>query len=187
VRTGQKENHVTPKVQRWFRKCELQKNAVLTEVASWPPASLAFRPSPEAWSAASVLDHLVKVEESLLAAIRKNLPDGHAVSRREKFGSLMVLGALQLPTRIAVPKGAKLIVPDNAPDLQQVRHRWNAVRVELDALLRSLEPRQLRRGLSRHPISGWMDVARTLQVVYVHARRHQYQLTRLKKASQSSS
>ena len=70
-------------------------------------------------------------------------------------------------------------------DLEEISSRWIAVRQDISGLLQSLESQQLRCGLFRHPVSGWMTISQTLAFTSAHLRHHVYQVERLKKAGLS--
>lgn len=179
------EPDLTPNVRRWFEKLERQKADVLSEISGWSAERLRFQPSPSSWSTLAVLDHLVKVEESLLLALQSSLPDGHSVPFKDRLGGLAVTCVMLSPMRVKVPTAAKIVVPDTVSDPLLVTNRWNKTRAELANLLNRLSPMQIRRGLFRHPVSGWMTVQRTLAFLSAHLGHHRYQLKRLRQATRA--
>jgi hypothetical protein len=64
-----------------FSALEAQRAALLTDVAGWPAAVLAYRPAPGAWSAPEVLHHLVRVERGILAEAERGLAEWDATRR----------------------------------------------------------------------------------------------------------
>jgi hypothetical protein len=158
---------------------------MLAQVGSWSPARQAFRESPASWSAIGVLDHLVKVDRGVLANIRHHLPNGRSVKLKHEIYRVLVFGTLVLPTRVGQPAGAGPIEPDADADLGMVTDQWKEVRAEMSQLLESLRPEQFRCGLFRHPISGYMNISRTMQFLFAHMFHHRYQLSRIRRASRS--
>jgi hypothetical protein len=158
---------------------------MLEKIGSWPPTRQTFRESPSSWSAIGVLDHLAKVDRGVLGNLRHHLPGSGSVKFRHKLNGLLVLSTLVLPTRVEMPPGAGPIEPDVNAELRVVNAQWKEVRAEMSQFLESLSPEQFRYGLFRHPLSGYMNVARTMQFLYAHMLHHQYQLARIRRASRS--
>jgi len=174
---------MTPAIWYWFEKLETQKQDVLADIARLSPTQLRFRPEQTAWSVSEVIDHLVKVEKALLEAARGQLPNGTPLKFNDRVGALFIIGIMQLPMRVKVPASASMVLPEATADTSEIAMRWSAVREEMAEMLRSLRPEQLRCGLFRHPVSGWMTMARALAFLSAHLRHHDYQLNRLKSAS----
>lgn len=171
---------VSPELKRRFAKLEGQKRAVVAEVGALSAAQLNFRPGSGVWSVLDVVDHLIKVETGWLGAVRTELPDGKPVTLRDRVGAMVVNGVMRSPIRVRVPAGAEMVLPAPAVDREEAGARWDGVREEMVGLLSSLTPSQLRCGVFRHPVSGWMTVAGSLDFLSAHLRHHEYQLGRLR-------
>jgi uncharacterized damage-inducible protein DinB len=174
---------MTPAIWHGFEKLETQKQKVLADVGRLSAAQLRFRPEPTAWSVSDVLDHLVKVEKALLGAVQDQLPDGTLLKFKDRVGTLFIIAIMQSPVRVKVPSTAAMVLPEATADTSETAMRWSQVREEMADMLRSLRPEQLRCGLFRHPVSGWMTMAQALKFLSAHLRHHDYQLNRLKSAS----
>lgn len=161
-----------------FEKLQRQKQAVLSGLSDWPIERLQFRPAPASWSVLDVLDHLVKVKETCLNAVRANLPDGHPVPFRDRFGAWVVCCVIWSPLRVKVPGAAAQVLPKGAASLPLITEKWQAARDEMAQLLSGLSLEQLRYGLFRHPI-GWMDIPQAIRFLSAHLQPHTYQLSRL--------
>lgn len=175
---------MTPVLARSFEKLERQKTEALGEIAAWSPERLRFRPDPASWSTLDVLDHLMKVEQALLKAVMANLPHGQPVSLRSRLGARLVIGVMRSRLRVKVPPAATSVLPGAKLDPAGLGPRWTATRDELGALLATLSREQLRRGLFRHPVSGWMTMPHAVTFLAAHFGHHQRQLARLRHASQ---
>lgn len=163
-----------------FEALEVQRHELLADVGAWTPAQLAYRPSPRAWSAPEVLDHLVRAEAGILAAARDGVRAPHRVGVRDRAGFAFIDWLFRSDRRVRVPASAAGVLPDSAADLAGVRRRWDATRAELGAFLAPLAPEQLGRGVFRHAVSGWMTVPQVLRFFEVHAHHHGFQLARLR-------
>ncbi len=60
-----------------------------------------------------------------------------------------------------------------------VCNRWQAVRSDLAAFHGQLTPQQMRQGVFRHPVGGWMALPDVVEFFYVHMLQHKFQLDRL--------
>ena len=137
-----------------FAKLERQKEAMLSELALWPEDRLSFRPTRSAWSAREILDHLVKVEQQFLSAVKQQLPNGQRISWDDRIRALFVTSIMKSPVRLQVPAAALTVLPEPSPDPSKIFRQWSAVRTETADLLQSLHPKQLRCGVFRHPMAG---------------------------------
>jgi hypothetical protein len=166
-----------------FASLQRRRGAVLAMVAGWPPARLHHRPAPDAWSAAEVLDHLVRVETGLLAAAREGVRAPRRVGLRDRLGLRVVLRVFRAGRRVRVPASAVVVLPDPAVDAAGIPARWADAQAALGAFLAALTPAQHRAGICRHPVAGWLSASGLLEFLDVHAEHHVPQLARLAEAS----
>lgn len=170
------------KLERRLARLERQRRSVLVLVEGWSEDRLRLRPAPGAWSAVEVLDHLVKVEEALVASVRSRLGAGIAVGAPERVRAAMVRWVMRSPMRVRLPAGASVVTPTAEARAGQVLARWAAVREELGTLAGSLTPVQCRGGVFTHPVSGAMTFAMALGFVSAHLSHHGWQLRRLRRS-----
>ncbi len=176
---------MTSNLQRSFERLESQKAAFLAETSLWSAERLHFRPAHSSWSALDVIDHLVKVEQALVRAVRSSLPHGHPQQVKERVGALLVFLVMRSPIRIKVPASAGSVLPEITADPILIVRQWDDLRIEMEDLVKGLLPAQLRCGLFRHPVSGWMTMSQALAFLSAHLRHHGYQLTRLERATRA--
>ena len=170
---------MSPSIQPQFEKLQRQKQAVLSGLSAWSIERLQFRPAPANWSTLDVLDHLVKVEEGWIDAVRANLPDGHPVRFRDRLGAWAVYCVMWSPLRVKVPDSAAQTLPNETGNLSLMTGKWQVTRDEMAQLLAGLSLKQLRSGLFQHPVSGWMTMPQAIQFLSAHLRHHGYQVSRL--------
>jgi hypothetical protein len=65
-----------------FRQLESERIRLLTELSQWPPNEINVRPSPGAWSALEVLDHIVRVECETMVEVREGLRNTYRAEPR---------------------------------------------------------------------------------------------------------
>jgi len=168
-------------LQQWFDRLERKKKGVLGEVRGYSAEELRFRPGVGEWSAIEVLDHLAKVERGLVDRVRRELPEGNPVTLKDGVGARMVILVMKSPMRVKVPRAAKVVLPEALASLAEVEERWSEGRKEMSELLERLGAEHLKRGLFRHPVSGWMTIAQALEFLVAHMGHHDGQLRRLKR------
>jgi uncharacterized damage-inducible protein DinB len=165
---------------------ERQKHAFLSRVAGLSTSQLHFRPVPGSWSVSDILDHLVRVEKELLTAVRAELPSGTARGLRDRIGAVFIICVMLSPMRVKAPASVPGILPQTTTDPTNTALRWAEVRTEMADLLGRLRTDQLRAGLFRHPVSGWMTIQQALTFLSAHMRHHTYQLNRLMSAMRNT-
>jgi hypothetical protein len=157
------------------------KDALLGSLAIESAERLAFRPGGTGWCALDVVQHLVLVEEGVVGYARKKLqapPQPVSFRDRAKLALLVLL--MRLPIRVRAP--LPQVVPDETLPLDTISSRWVKVRVELRELLGSLPEERRKALVFRHPISGPLDVAGTLDFVDAHGKHHDVQFRRIWRA-----
>ena len=169
-------------LRRSFEHLQRQKVDLLTDLSAWPEAAQRFRLSAGSWSGLQILDHLIKVEEGLLNDVKANLPGGYRIGIKDLLGSVLVISIMNSPMRVSVPPSQSSMMPDGDCDLFLLTYRWSATREQLGELLEKLMPEQFHVGLFRHPIFGWMTMARSLALLRAHLHHHLRQFSRLKRA-----
>ena len=162
---------------------ERQKAAVLTGVEGWSPTRLHFRPAGNTWSTSQVLDHLVRVEASIVAATHGGLRAPHRIGVRDRLGTVFLTRIFRSDRRVKVPPSAPQILPEDQPDLDAIRQHWAEVRRDLVGLIEQASPYSARAGVFRHPVAGWMSLSGVLDFLAVHVLHHGFQLERLRSTS----
>ena len=167
------------KLKQQVGALDRQRAALLAQSQTWTEEQLRFRPSPASWSALEVIDHVVKVEGGVLAQVQKSLPQGSRVTLRDRLGSEMIVALFRSRRRVKVPPSAAAMLPAEVDGLQRVVEPWSTIRLSWSALLETISPEQMRRGVFRHPVGGWMTPAVTLRFLVAHTLHHGFQLERL--------
>lgn len=154
------------------------KDALLGSLAIESAERLAFRPEGKGWCALDVVQHLVLVEEGVVGYARKKLqasPQPVSFLDRAKLALLVAL--MRSPIRVRAP--LPQVVPDEIVPLTDISARWERVRKELREILVSLPEERRKALLFRHPVSGPLDPAGTLDFVEAHAKHHDVQFRRI--------
>jgi uncharacterized damage-inducible protein DinB len=157
------------------------KDALLGALAVESPERLAFRPGGKGWCALDVVQHLVLVEEGVVGYARKKLQaQPQPVSFLDRAKLALLVGLLRSPIRVRAP--LPQIVPEETLPLDALSTRWEKVRKDLRELLASLSEERRTSLLFRHPVSGPLDPTGTLDFIEEHAKHHDAQLRRIRRA-----
>ncbi len=164
---------------------EVQKAALLSGVDGWSPQRLAHRPAGGCWSASQVFDHLVTTEERILDAAQRGFRQPHRIGVSDRVRTIFLRKVFESDRRVKVPASATQVLPAPSPSMEDVCARWQAVRHELAVFHGQFSPAQLRRGIFKHPVGGWMALPDVVEFFYVHMLHHRFQLDRLSAESQN--
>ena len=163
---------------------ENQKAEILASLAAWPASQLTYRPTPTAWSAAEVVDHVVRVEREILAAALRGVVAPRRRGVRDRVGFVLLDWLFRSERRVRVPTSVPEVLPSPNADIVTARRDWDIARRDLAEFLGSLTRDQLGPGVFRHPVAGWMSVPQMLRFFWVHSHHHGFQLTRLRAAAE---
>jgi uncharacterized damage-inducible protein DinB len=166
-----------PKIQTLFRELESQRLQVLQELARYDTALLNKRPSPEAWSVAQNILHLVMAEASSMAYMRKKLSFTSQIPKagfQSRFRRWALNVAFALPFKFKAPKGLETF-PDFT-NINELSNKWASQRLELQTFIESLPDNVLEGEIWRHQVAGKMTIAQMLDFFHDHVKRHQRQI-----------
>ncbi len=166
---------------------EAQTRTLLSELDSWLPADLSYRPRLVDWSALQVLEHLVKTEEEILVLAREGARNPHPIGVRDRLGFLFVMRVFQTDQKVKTPSSAAQVLPGPELALSDLRERWQKTRADFRVFQEQLHPRQARHGLFRHPVIGWMGTRQIIEFFWVHIIHHGFQMKRLRDQLQLNS
>ncbi len=167
-----------PRLQRAFERLERSRVKLLAPVTGWTPDQMQYRPAPNSWSAAQVIDHIARVESGLLAEARKNAK-GPVPTREERFGNRVIFLVMWLPLRIKVPDTASMVLPAKVCSSEEALHKWQHARDAWQSFLEGLKPSDLKPGVFAHPRAGRMTVPDVLTFLRLHHNHHRPQLARI--------
>jgi len=155
------------------------RERLIGAVAGLSPAQADFKPSPDAWSVAGIVEHLATVEDFVIMRLEKmafgpdhgNFKDSDVVlfdqvaDRTERF---------QAPERVQ-PTGKPLGVS---------LERLTATRKKIVDLIRSGPDAHFRQHSMDHPVLGPLDGHQWVVAMTAHCLRHTQQILETKLAPQ---
>jgi hypothetical protein len=111
------------------RYLEQTRNGVIGATKGLSEAQWKFKPAPDRWSIAEIVEHMVVTQEYVLGPIREQLAKAPAVSTDRDYKKVDALVVNQIPDRL---------VKFQAPEALQPTGRW-APSAALDRLLKNYE------------------------------------------------
>jgi len=170
-----------PSLAARLDELDARRDALVGALAAGSAERLAFRADGKGWNALDVVQHLVLVEEGVLGYARKKLlAPPQPVSLRDRGKLVLLVGVLRSPIRFGAP--TPLVIPTETLPLDVSAGRWGKVREGLRDLLLGLPAERRRALFFRHPLGGPLDPAGTLTFLAEHARHHEAQLRRIRRA-----
>ena len=154
------------------------RNGVIEATKGLSDAQWKFKPAPDRWSIAEVLEHIVLVENYLLENVRPQLASSTAPvpDRDPKQMDAMILA--RMPDRSAKFQAPPPIVPTGRWTPQVALDRFLADRKETVAFLKS--DADLRGPVVTHPAFGAMDGYEWILAIAGHSERHTKQILEVK-------
>lgn len=168
------------KTKHVFRKLEKQKREIVGFYNSLDRKQLLYTPGPGQWNLLQVMRHLVTAEQQSLKYIKRKLIHAEQSSRTgidASIRNLLLKMALYSPLKFKAPKVAE--VREEAPDLDEMKIEWEAVRDEFRTIIEENSGDTLAKAVYKHPRAGLLNVKQALEFMEAHISHHQKQMNRL--------
>lgn len=161
-----------------FQRLEQSRSEIEAQISGFTPAQLSFRQQDGAWTIAEVLDHVVRVERTVLEGARKPGVQ-RAAWRPRRFRRVVTWLVFRVGLRIKIPERVKQVRPQAGADPHEVRARWGFLRAEWREFLSTLTADQLGHLAIKHPIAGPFSYRDVLKFLEWHLRHHRRQIGRI--------
>lgn len=148
---------------------------------AYPTAHHAIKPSPAAWSATQVVQHLHLSERmavDYLVAGKNKLESAPSPNLRSFYREKLLCLFLALPIKIKTPE---IVDPNTVYEelpTQQIFEEWRQTRLACRSFLSEQPELYFKRLVFRHPYIGKMTVKGMLRFFGWHFNRHRKQLIR---------
>jgi uncharacterized damage-inducible protein DinB len=166
-------------LNRQLTALEIQKTRLLDQLASWDESMLTFQSDPRTWTGLAVLDHIVKTESAILAAMQAQIASNRRVVPSDRVRGFLLTLLFLTPARVKAPRSVKAIVPTGTADLSVLASEWSQTRARLESFVLSFPSANLQFAVFCHPVAGWMTLPRTLHFLRSHIVHHRFQLNRI--------
>lgn len=140
-----------------------------------------FKPEPDAWSVAEILEHLTKVDRALVTRIDKMVAEleeaGTGVASTNFFPFSMDSIAEQ--ARDQKFKSPEPVLPIAGFSIQESMAKLQTSRADLIAMQPRIEARDLSKTTFPHFVFGQLNIYQWLVFFGMHENRHRKQIDRL--------
>lgn len=167
-----------PRIEEVLKCLDAELAGLRSAVASVPPERRGERPAPERWSVAEVLDHLARVERSVLRACEQQLAAARESGLPDESETSSIR-ALMPPERVA-NRDRPLVSPERLlPKGNDADVAWaqvEAVRDRLREFVVSCDGLALSQVGFPHPALGTLNLYQWLLFSAGHHARHAAQI-----------
>ncbi|MCC5938113.1 MAG: DinB family protein [Lunatimonas sp.] len=146
-----------------------------------PPTDFNWKPQPDVWSIAEIVDHLIRVNHSYFPTFERILSNkhqkpvlGYVPLLGSKMGDL-ILGSMKKPDKVKTfapwePSGS-LLDPRILRDFYELQH-------ELSAYIQKLDPYFETNLMISSPLNRWIvyPLDTVIQIILAHESRHLAQI-----------
>lgn len=148
---------------------EIRKN-LFKQIDSLTNEQFNEKPDKDSWSPKEIVDHLVKMEQTIIKGIKTELANPMSPKAKKKPIKLSTL-------RIVKVKAPSYTVPSSDyKRTEEMKSQLHQVRMELLALYKSNNSTVLEEKSLKHPIFGQVPLIQWFEFTGLHEKRHAKQL-----------
>lgn len=163
---------------RYYARLEGQRVELLDRLDAFTDRQHAFQPTPQSWSLAGVVHHLVLVEETFVRHGRRLVSSRPPkVTLQSRVRERVILSVMASDVRVRAPSSA--VVPPAHVPIALLGPRWTAARQDLLDYVTRLPGPAWARTAFYHPRAGWITAAGGLRFLWAHTRHHVRQVDRI--------
>lgn len=164
-----------------FNELERQRIDILNRVKDLSEEKLNYAP-PGKWSINQILTHILVAEQlSVMYMKKKSLGSGQLQNSGLSAACRIIV--LQASQRIpAIKFKAPKVVVDHTPPafpLNELAVQWETHRQKLKAFLESIDEKNKRKLIYKHPVAGMLDARQAVVFFREHIIHHWPQIKRL--------
>lgn len=170
-----------PSLQSRYDQLQRVTATLLDRIEAHSAAQQRFQPDGESWNMLQVAEHLLTAERGINVVFERYPPAeaSRPLTWRQHWNAFLLQVFLRLPLRFAAPR--VLQPPQGAMELADIRAAWQTERATLHATLDGVPAERLRYYAFKHPRTGGMNLASTLDFMTNHVRHHLVQLRRIQR------
>jgi hypothetical protein len=154
------------------------RHGVVEATKGLSEAQWKFKPGPDRWSIAEIVEHLALVESLLLENVRPQLASSTASAPDRDAKQVDAAILAKMPDRSTKYQAPPPIVPTGRWTPQVALERFLASRQQTAVFLKS--DADLRRHTVAHPVFGAMDGYEWILAIAAHSERHTKQILEVK-------
>jgi hypothetical protein len=175
-------------VEQIFEEIESTRKKLVDHVSNLSDEEANFRPTPEKWSTANIVEHLAITENSLIRLVNKLLAKAEAenlpsTGKIDPPVSFVEIAEKAGRTRFEAPEAVR---PGGAASIAQSLSELQKSRTVLCELRPRLEAVDLSNVAFPHPAFGAMNLYSWLAFIGLHEARHLRQIVEILPVSRQS-
>jgi uncharacterized damage-inducible protein DinB len=165
-----------------YNELERQRATVIDQVKNLPVAKFNYAPFPGKWSISQILTHIL-IAEQLSVGYMKKKALGIDHLKNSGISETLRLALLKVSQRIPsikykVPKVVLANTPPAFP-IAELISRWETHHRELRIFLDTIEDKNVKKVIYKHPFAGRLDARQTMVFFREHMNHHLPQIKRL--------
>lgn len=168
--------------QHAFHTLEQQRVSIIDQVKNLSPEAYNRQPASGKWSIAQILTHILTSERMTVGYMKKK-SQGIDQLKDSGFTQAVLLMLLKISQRIPnIKYRAPQVIVANTPDslsFAELSKNWDAVRNDLKNFLESIEEKNVRKLVFKHPFAGRLDARQAVIFMHEHVYHHWPQIKRL--------
>lgn len=168
------------KLQYQFNRLEESRNQIVNMISALDEISF-HRSIGDKWSIAQILMHIIVSERIAVLYMRKKSLGIDTLKNSgmmEQLKILILKASQRLPLKFKVPTSIKEKTPE-APTRVEVLKLWNDERLKLKMFLESIEDKNIRKLIFKHPIAGMLNASQGVVFLREHLTHHKPQIVKL--------
>ena len=158
-----------------LQRLDVAREHLLTAVAGLTEPQASFKPSPEAWSVAGIVEHLATVEDFVLMRIEKMVSEPDGGNYKDSDVALFD----RVADRSAKFQAPERVQPTGKP-LASSLERLASTRAKIVKLIQTAPDGHFRNHSMSHPVFGPLDGHQWLVATAGHCTRHTRQILETK-------
>lgn len=168
-------------VEEIYAALDKARNEVVETVSSLTKEQANFRPSPEKWSAALIVEHLAKTEANLVRVVGKLLGKAEAGNAPSdgKIYPPISFAAIAERARSERFQAPAFIAPEGASGIAESLNQLSDSRAALMEMRQRIEAVDCSKVEYPHPFFGKLNLYQWLGFIGVHELRHLAQIKNL--------
>ncbi|SDN11525.1 DinB superfamily protein [Psychrobacillus sp. OK028] len=148
---------------------EIRKN-LFQQIDSLTNEQFNTKSDEASWSPKEIIDHLVKMEYTIIKGIKKELANLASPSAKKKPIGLSTLRLVK------VDAPAQTVPSSEYKRTEEMKAQLHHARMELLTLYKSTDPKILKEKSMKHPIFGQVPLIQWFAFTGLHEKRHAKQL-----------
>ena len=175
---------MNPKLEKLFVALENDRLKLFQLLTNVDEVTLSRNPNSNKWSIRQIVVHLFVSEKLSLGYMKKKSLGIETFENSgwiESVKLVLLILSQRLPFKYKAPKSVVQHTPADI-SITEIQNQWDSLRSELKEFLNSVEDKNLKKKIYKHPRAGMLNVVQAITFFREHHIHHLPQIQRLLKA-----